>query len=123
MDSMEHICPEDWPGIARGFSSALKPGAPLYFTADYRSDEELQRCYTHGLEMGLPVVYGEIADEVETALRRLYENGEVLDQCIYHYAPPLAQITAWLEEAGLAVLETGGPDAEGYQHILARKRV
>lgn len=25
MDAMEHICPEDWPGIVEGFHKALKP--------------------------------------------------------------------------------------------------
>jgi 2-polyprenyl-3-methyl-5-hydroxy-6-metoxy-1,4-benzoquinol methylase len=34
MDAMEHICPEDYPGILRGFREALKPGGILYFTAD-----------------------------------------------------------------------------------------
>ena len=34
MDAMEHIYPEDYPGILRGFQKALKPGGVLYFTAD-----------------------------------------------------------------------------------------
>jgi 2-polyprenyl-3-methyl-5-hydroxy-6-metoxy-1,4-benzoquinol methylase len=33
MDAMEHICPEDWPVILRGFQAALKPGGVLYFVS------------------------------------------------------------------------------------------
>ena len=46
MDAREHICPEDWPGIMKRFGEALKPG-------------------------GLPVVFGELADEVKASYDRV----------------------------------------------------
>ncbi len=103
MDALEHICPEDWPGILRGFHAALKPGGPLYFTADVREAAEVETAYQHALAMGLPVVYGEIADEVDAAYQRALEGGEVVDQCVYHFCPPLEQVRAWLDQAGLAI--------------------
>ncbi len=119
MDAMEHICPEDWPIIARGFARALNPGSPLYLTADSRDEAEIRTCYERALAMGLPVVYGEIADEVESAYRDALETGVVVDQSVYHYCPPLAQIRAWFEQAGLEVLEIG--EGGEYTHIIARK--
>lgn len=65
MDAMEHICPEDYPGILHGFQEALKPGGVLYFTAD-RAEEpdfDLEMYYERAKASGLPVVFGEVADE------------------------------------------------------------
>lgn len=120
MDAMEHICPEDWPGILRGFHAALKPGGPLYLTADMRAAAEVEAAYQHALAMGLPVIYGEIADEVEAAYQRALETGESADQSVYHYTPPLEQVRAYLEQADLAIVEVGS-DSE-YHHIIARKK-
>ncbi len=119
MDAMEHISPEDWPVILGNFSQALKPGGPLYLTADSRDAAEIRASYDRGLAMGLPVVYGEIADEVEAAYQHALATGEVVDQCVYHFVPPLEQILAWLAQAGLAVTEVG--EGGEYHHILARK--
>jgi len=120
MDAMEHICPEDWTGILRGFHDALKPGGSLYLTADMRDAAEVEAAYQHALAMGLPVVYGEIADEVEPAYQRALETGETVDQSVYHYSPPLEQVRTWLEQAGLAIVEVGSDNE--YHHIIARKR-
>ena len=46
-------------------------------------------------------------------------SGERLDQALYHFYPPLEQVRAWLDQAGLAIEEEG---IEGwYTHLLARK--
>jgi 2-polyprenyl-3-methyl-5-hydroxy-6-metoxy-1,4-benzoquinol methylase len=119
MDAMEHICPEDWPVILRGFHAALKPGAPLYLTADMRDSAEIEASYRRSLAMGLPVVYGEIADEVEAAYQQAVAGGEIVDQCVYHFCPSPEQIRAWLEQAGLGIVEAGA-DSE-FQHIIAMK--
>lgn len=119
MDAMEHICPEDWPVIMGRFSAALKPGAPLYFTADVRDPAEVQASYERALAMGLPVVYGDIADEVEAAYQRAIEFGETEDQSVYHYSPSDEQIKTWLEQAGLKVIEIGVEEV--YHHVIARK--
>lgn len=119
MDAMEHICPEDWPGIIKGFAAALKPGGLLYFTADVRDPVDVEAAYRRALAKGLPVVYGEIADEVDAAYQQALEGGEVRDQCVYHFSPSLEQVRSWLEQAGFAVVEIGAGDE--YQHIIARK--
>jgi len=119
MDAMEHISPEDWPVIFINFFQALKPGAPLYLTADARDAAEIKASYEHALTMGLPVVYGEIADEVEAAYQHALDTGEVVDQCVYHFVPPLEQVLLWLAQTGLGVVEVG--DGGEYHHILARK--
>ncbi len=119
MDAMEHICPEDWPVIVRNFYKALKPGCPLYLTADGRVPAAVQASYERARAMGLPVVYGEIADEVETAYQHFWETGEVADEIVYHFVPSLEQVRAWLAQAGLEVVEVG--EGDEYHHILARK--
>ena len=119
MDAMEHICPEDWPVIVRNFSNALKPGQPLYLTADTRGAAEIMRCYKNALAMGLPVVYGEIADEVETAYQQALETGAPSDQSVYHFVPSLEQIRAWLGQAGLKMVDVS--EGDGYHHIIAVK--
>ena len=65
MDAMEHICPEDYPGILLGFQEALKPSGVLYFTADREEepDFDLQMYFEQGKALGLPIVFGEVADE------------------------------------------------------------
>lgn len=121
MDAMEHICPEDWPVILRNFSNALKPGGPLYLTADARDRSEVDASYQNALAMGLPVIYGEIADEVESAYRLAVDTGEVRDQCVYHFCPPLEQIQPWVEQAGLEIVEIG--EGSEYYHIIAMKPI
>ena len=126
MDAMEHVCPEDWPGILRGFQEALKPGGVLYFTAEVPDAEEVQASYEHAKAMGLPVVFGEIADEVQAsyervkALRSSGVPGELADVAVYHYYPSAEQLRAWLEDAGLIIEEKG--TGNGYEHLVLRKR-
>jgi hypothetical protein len=39
---------------------------------------------------------------------------------VYHYYPPLEQVRAWIDQAGLTIEEEGGGSA--WYHILARKK-
>lgn len=126
MDAMEHVCPEDWPGIMKGFQQALKPGGLLYYTLELPDAEEVEASYARAKAMGLPVIYGELADEVEASLRRVLAQpfsgmtGELADVAVYHYYPSLEQARSWMDQAGLAVEEEG--DGSGYHHFIARKR-
>ena len=131
MDAMEHICPEDWLEILSRFADALKPGGLLYFNSDPLEQcdtAELQEAYERAKDMGLPVIYGEVADKVDASYeqvrareqRKDFEPGDAEDSSVYHYHPPLAQIHAWLNQAGFAVEEEG--DGSCYHHILARKK-
>jgi SAM-dependent methyltransferase len=101
MDAMENVCPEDWPGIMKGFREALKPGGVLCFTVEL-PDTDLDASYKRAKAMGLPVVFGELAS-----------------LAVYHYYPSPEQVRAWLGQAGLAIEEEG--TGNGYEHFVARK--
>lgn len=128
MDAMEHICPEDWPGILARFQKALKPGGMFYVTVDAAELGECREAYERAKAMGLPVVFGEVTDELDEvyaqamALEALDLKeilGERLDRSVYHYHPSLAQVRLWFAQAGLAIEEEGIGD--GYAHLQARK--
>lgn len=132
IDAMEHVCPEDWPGILRRFQEALKPGGVLYFTADLGGDD-VQEAYERAKALGLPVVFGEVVDKVEEAYEQVMAlekteapDGELADKAVYHYHPSLEQVRTWLSQAGLAIEEGGtGSGSEhwyGYEHFVVRKR-
>jgi hypothetical protein len=131
---MEHVCPEDWPGILRRFREALKPSGALYLSFCTRELEEagtVERAYERAKEQGLPVVFGEVADQVEEGLQFFlsYEDvfeipeeafGERADVAVYHYYPALEQVRAWVDGAELVVEEEG--TSKWYQHFLMSKR-
>ena len=126
MDTLEHIFPEDWPVILKNFQKALKPGGVLYFTLEL-PEEDLEASYGRSRAKGLPVVLGELADEVEDAYARIQEvgteehvPGELAATAAYHYYPSLEQVRIWLEEAGFKVEEQG--TGSGYEHFLVRKK-
>ena len=123
MDAMEHICPEDYPGILCGFQQALKPGGVLYFTADREEDPDfdLEMYFELGKAAGLPIVFGEVADvsAFQQAMGQADASDELTDRGVYHYYPPLAQVRKWIEQAGLVIEEDGA--GSGFHHFLARK--
>lgn len=125
LDAMEHVCPEDWPGILQNFSKALKPGGILYITVETPDQEEVNNSYEKSKAMGLPVVPGELADEVETSYERVMAytpqeaDGPLADLSVYHYYPSLDQVRTWLEQVGLALEEQG--TGSGYEHLIAKK--
>jgi SAM-dependent methyltransferase len=131
IDALEHVCPEDWPGILRRFREALKPGGVLYFTVDQGGDY-VEEAYERGKALGLPVVFGEVADRVEEAYERAMAMemsmipDDLGDSAVYHYHPPLEQVRTWLSQAGLAIEEqgtkTGYEGWKGYAHFVVRKR-
>ena len=123
IDALEHICPEDWPGIMRGFRAALKPGGVLYFTVD-RGWDRLEKAYERAKKQGLPVVYGEVADQVEESYERMVASGgkaEPEDEMVYHYVPSLEQVQEWIGQAGL-VIEEEGTGPWYCEHFIMRKR-
>ena len=124
IDAMEHVCPEDWPGILRGFREALKPGGVLYLTVVLAEADALEKAYERAKERGLPVVLGELADEVEEAYERTLGLPAVLadeaDEAAYHYCPSLEQVRAWIGQAELVIEEEG--TESWYTHFVVRKR-
>jgi SAM-dependent methyltransferase len=127
IDALEHVCPEDWPGILRGFGAALKPGGVLYFTVELPEADEVEAAYERAKARGLPVVPGELADGVDEAYAGIMALGpsaavpdELLGGAVYHYYPSLEQVRAWLRQAGFAVEEEG--PGKWYEHFVVRKR-
>ena len=121
IDAMEHICPEDWPGIMRGFWETLKPDGVLYVTVVLAKADGLKKAYERATEQGLPVVLGELADEVDEAFARaLALPADEADEAAYHFCPPLEQVRAWIEQAGLVIEKEG--TGNWYAHFVVRKR-
>jgi SAM-dependent methyltransferase len=102
IDALEMVFPEDWPLVLENLFRALRPGAFLYFTVELAEQSEITQAYQSSREQGLPVVYGECADE----------DG-------YHYYPELEQVRAWVAEAGFELVEEVCGDL--YQHFLVRR--
>ena len=128
MDAMEHICPEDWPVILDRFRKALKAGGVLYMTVDAQKFEEDRKAYERAKAMGLPVVFGEVVDELDEAFSEAMAldpldlnsmPSERLDHTVYHFHPSLEQVRQWIDQAGLAIEEEGS--GEWYEHFLLRK--
>ncbi len=124
MDAMEHICPEDYPVILHRFQEALIPGGVLYLTADREEepDFDLEYYFKLGKAAGLPIVYGEVADEAafRQAMEQVDAPDELTDRAVYHYYPPLQQVREWIDEAGFIVEADGA--GSGFHHFLARKK-
>ncbi len=125
IDALEHVCPEDWPRILVGLEEALKPGGVLYVTVEAPDWGEVRDAYERSRALGLPVVFGEVADEADAACSQVAGldsqaiPGEQANVAVYHYYPSPEQARAWFGQAGLAIEEEGTGD--GYTHLLARK--
>jgi SAM-dependent methyltransferase len=103
MDAMEMVFPEDWPLVLKNIHRAIKAGGYFYFTVEIAPEDEIEEAFKSAREHGLPVVYGEMADD----------DG-------YHYYPKLDQVRDWVQQAGFHIInETYG---DLYQHFLAEKR-
>jgi len=102
MDAMECVFPEDWPQVMSNLYRAIKAGGYCYFTVELAAEGDIERDFTKGKEMGLPVLYGESA----------VEPG-------YHYYPQMEQVREWVRQAGFNLVEESTGDE--YQHYLVRK--
>ena len=106
MDAMENVSPEDWSLVLNNFHQALKQNGYLYFTAETveNADEnEIKQVFEMAQQDGLPIVYGERADEG-----------------VYHYHPTNQQVKEWTQQAGFEILKEGNGEI-WYYHILLRK--
>jgi hypothetical protein len=126
IDALEHVFPEDWPLILHRFREALKPGGVLYFTLDVSATGELEEAYEQAKSQGLPVVFGEVATEVEAAYDKVMalKPGEVPDadlgdKAVYHFHPPEAQVREWLHQERF-VIEAESMGIIWYRHFLVR---
>jgi SAM-dependent methyltransferase len=128
IEAMEHIPPEDYPGILRGFREALKPGGLLYLTVEteetaVEDGEDLDEAYAKASDQGLPVVPGEVVDEFDSAYPQAMSREEVPDEvshnAVYRYYPALNLVRAWIRQAGLTTVEEGHGGA--LHHFILRR--
>ena len=126
IDAMEHVFPEDWPVIVHAFREALKPGGVLYFTLDVSATEELPQAYEDAKSMGYPVVFGEVAADVDEAYQIVIAMGEMdipgelADKAVYHYYPSIDQVHVWLDQERFSI-EAEEMGVKWYRHFLVRK--
>lgn len=122
MEVLEHVSPEDYPNVLQNFHQALKMGGVLYFTVDINDPRQLEGAYKRAKKQGLPVVYGEVVDKVNTAYAQveasdLPVSGDLSDLAVYHFYPSLHQVREWTDYAGLTIQEEG--EGSGYHHFIA----
>ena len=111
IDAMEHVPPEDWPGVVRNLGRALRPDGFLYMSLEVLPDQEthVDRALAAALVRGFPAVRGEDVGE---------------DTGGYHFYPSNDQVSGWLAAAGLAITEDVTDmsyDDWGYRHVLVRR--
>jgi catechol 2,3-dioxygenase-like lactoylglutathione lyase family enzyme len=101
----ENVFPEDWPLVLRNLRRAVRPGGQVYLTVETIDEWEIEEVFEEASAQGLPVVLGEH-----------FRRGG------YHYYPPIPQVTTWVNEAGLRVLDDGRSEGDGYgyYHLLTR---
>lgn len=106
VDAMENVFPEDWPLVMGNLRGALRPAGYLYLTVETIGQEELAAVFAEATAQGLPVVQGE----------HVGRGGG------YHYYPSIERVSAWIEDAGLRVVEEGRSEGDnyGYQHLLTQ---
>jgi ubiquinone/menaquinone biosynthesis C-methylase UbiE len=111
VDAMENVPPERWPAVLRTLHGAVRPGGHVYLTVELTDEDAIEAAFVDATRRGLPAVMGE-------DLRR---GGG------YHYYPGLDQVRAWLDEAGLDIVEEahspGDHPSYSYQHFLTRQRL
>jgi len=110
IDAMEHVPPEDWPGVVNNLGRALRPGGFLYMSLEVLPDQEahVDQALADALAQGFPAVRGEDVGE---------------DTGGYHFYPSNEQVTGWLAAARLAISEDVTDmsyDDWGYRHVLVR---
>ena len=126
IDALEHVFPEDWPVIVHAFRQALKPGGMVYFTLDVSAADRLDEAYDQARLRGLPVIYGEVAAELDEAYEKVMalgageEPGELGDQAVYHFYPSLDQVRKWLDQEKF-VIEAEEMGIIWYRHFLVSK--
>jgi SAM-dependent methyltransferase len=107
IDAMQHIPPEDWPGVLAGLRRAVRPGGLVYLTVQDLHQHHIQRAFESLCARGLPAVRGELAEE---------------DTPGYHYFPGRDQAAGWFGQQGLVIVDEGfwRGNGWGHHHFLLR---
>jgi ubiquinone/menaquinone biosynthesis C-methylase UbiE len=107
VDAMEHVPPEDWPRVLENFVRAVQPGAHVYLSLEQVEAGELDEALAASTAARLPAVHGEVIAG---------------DTGGYHYYADRDQVSRWLSEAGLELLDEEAEelDGYGYRHLFLR---
>jgi ubiquinone/menaquinone biosynthesis C-methylase UbiE len=107
IDAMENVPPEDWPTVLDQLRRAVSPAGSMYLTVERIDRAEIVAAFEEAKGQGTPVVLGEVI---------------VGDTAGYHFYPTQQQMTDWLADAGLEVVDEADEwlDGYGYQHLLMR---
>jgi SAM-dependent methyltransferase len=101
IDAMQHIPPEDWPGVLANVRRAVRPGGLVYLTVQELEQHHIQRAYESLRARGLPAVRGELAEQ---------------DTPGYHYFPGRDRAAGWFRQQGLAIVDEGFRRGNGWGH-------
>jgi SAM-dependent methyltransferase len=109
IDAMEHVPPEEWPGVVANLRRALKPDRHWYVTLEEIEGPSIDEAFSELTARGLPVVRGEVVEG---------------DTGGYHFYPGREQALRWIVDGGF---EPVAEDADwrgdwGYRHLLLRAR-
>jgi 2-polyprenyl-3-methyl-5-hydroxy-6-metoxy-1,4-benzoquinol methylase len=101
IEAMQHIPPEDWPGVLANLHRAVRPGGLVYLTVQELDQHHIQRAFESLRARGLPAVRGELAEP---------------DTLGYHYFPARDQAVDWFGQQGLAIIDEGFRRGNGWGH-------
>ena len=107
IDAMQHIPPEDWPGVLANLHRAARPGGLVYLTVHELECHHLQQAFASLSACGLPAVRGEFAGPETPG---------------YHCCPGRDQAVDWFGQQGLTIAGDGfrQENGWGYRHFLLR---
>jgi 2-polyprenyl-3-methyl-5-hydroxy-6-metoxy-1,4-benzoquinol methylase len=101
IEAMQHIPPEDWPGVLANLARAVRPGGLVYLTIQELEQHHIHRAFESLCARGLPAVRGELVEQ---------------DAPGYHYFPGRDQAVDWFWQQGLAIVEEGFRRGNGWGH-------
>jgi ubiquinone/menaquinone biosynthesis C-methylase UbiE len=110
VDAMEHVPPEDWPGVLENLVRAVQPGAHVYLTLEQVEQRELAEALEDSASAGLPAVFGEVIAG---------------DTGGYHHYADRDDVSRWRNEAGLELIDESEEwlDGYGYRHLFLRTSI
>lgn len=109
IDALEHVPPEEWPGVVANIRRALMPAAHWYVTLEEVEQDTIDEAYRDLAAQGLPAVQGEVVEG---------------DTGGYHFYPGRDRALGWLADGGFEPVaeDADWRDDWGYRHLLLRAR-
>jgi ubiquinone/menaquinone biosynthesis C-methylase UbiE len=107
IEAMQHIPPEDWPGVLANVRRAVRPRGLVYLTVQELGQHHVERAFESLYARGLPAMRGELAEGNAAG---------------YHYFPGRDAAVGWFGQQGLAIVDEGfrRGNGWGHRHFLLR---